>query len=94
LRYYGKIVIEDNCFIGKNAIITAGVRIGRDSIIGPMAVVINDVKPGSVMIGNPAIRISTTDKYKENVYKSGKSKEWINSTTFLKERANMRCKES
>lgn len=65
LRYFGKIIIEDHCFIGNGAIITAGVRIGRNSIIGPMSVVINDVKPGSIMIGNPAIRVSTIEKYKE-----------------------------
>jgi len=65
LRYFGKITIEDNCFIGAKTIITAGVRIGHHSIIGPNATVIGDVKPGSIMIGNPAIRVSTVEKYKE-----------------------------
>lgn len=65
LRYFGKIIIEDHCFIGNGAIITAGVRIGKNSIIGPMSVVINNVKPGSIMIGNPAIRVSTIEKYKQ-----------------------------
>jgi acetyltransferase-like isoleucine patch superfamily enzyme len=44
LRYFGKIIIEDNCFIGANAIITAGVRVGRNSIVGAHATVIGDVK--------------------------------------------------
>jgi acetyltransferase-like isoleucine patch superfamily enzyme len=65
LRYFGKIIIENNCFIGANTIITAGVRIGHHSIIGPNATVIADVKPGSIMVGNPAIRVSTVEKYKE-----------------------------
>ena len=65
LRYFGKIIIEDNCFIGARSIITAGVRIGKGSIVGPMAVVIRDVKPGSIVIGNPAIQVSTVEKYKE-----------------------------
>src|SRR5690554_2796842 len=30
----GKVVIEDNVFIGINTIILKGVRIGRDSIVG------------------------------------------------------------
>jgi len=65
LRYFGKIIIEDNCFIGSGATIMAGVRIGKNSIIGGNAVVIRDVKPGSIVIGNPAIRVSTVEKYKE-----------------------------
>ncbi len=65
LRFFGKVIIEDNCFIGAHATISAGVRIGKNSIIGPYATVINDVKPGSIMIGNPAIRVSTVEKYKQ-----------------------------
>ena len=65
LRYFGKIIIEDNCFIGSHSIITAGVRIGKGSIVGPMSVVIKDVKPGSIVIGNPAIQVSTVEKYRE-----------------------------
>jgi len=65
LRYFGKIVIEDNCFIGSGAIIMAGVRIGKNSIVGGNAVVIRNVQPGSIVIGNPAIRVSTVEKYEE-----------------------------
>jgi acetyltransferase-like isoleucine patch superfamily enzyme len=72
LRYFGKIIIEDNCFVGAGAIITAGVRIGKNSIVGPMAVVMNDVKPGSIVVGNPAIRVSTVEKYKERCLREWK----------------------
>ena len=65
LRHFGKIIVEDNCFIGNGAIIMSGVRIGRNSIIGANSVVISDVKEGSIMMGNPAVRISTTEKYKQ-----------------------------
>lgn len=65
LRYFGKITIEDNCIIGSRSIITAGVRIGKGSIVGPMSVVLRDVKPGSMVIGNPAIQVSTVEKYRE-----------------------------
>jgi acetyltransferase-like isoleucine patch superfamily enzyme len=65
LRYFGKIVIEDDCFIGARSIILPGVRIGRGSIVGMSAVVIRDVKPGSVVFGNPAIQVSTVEKYRE-----------------------------
>jgi acetyltransferase-like isoleucine patch superfamily enzyme len=69
LRYFGKITIEDNCFIGARSIITAGVRIGRGSIVGPMSVVLRDVKPGSIVIGNPAIQVSTVEKYKGQCFR-------------------------
>jgi acetyltransferase-like isoleucine patch superfamily enzyme len=72
LRHFGKIIIEDNCFIGSGAIITAGVRVGKGSIVGPMSVVIRDVKPGSMVIGNPAIQVSTVEKYRERCLKEWK----------------------
>ena len=68
-------IIEDNCFIGARSIITAGVRIGKDSIVAPMSVVLRDVKPGSMVIGNPAIQISTVEKYKERCLKEWESQE-------------------
>ena len=73
LRYFGKIVIEDNCFIGARSIILPGVRIGKGSIVGMSSVVIRDVKPGSVVFGNPAIQVSTVEKYKERCLR-----EWEN----------------
>lgn len=73
LRYFGKIVIEDNCFIGARSIILPGVRVGKGSIVGMSSVVIRDVKPGSVVFGNPAIQVSTVEKYKERCLR-----EWEN----------------
>jgi acetyltransferase-like isoleucine patch superfamily enzyme len=73
LRYFGKIIIEDNCFIGARSIILPGVRIGKGSIVGMSSVVIRDVKPGSVVFGNPAIQVSTVEKYKERCLR-----EWEN----------------
>ena len=49
-----KIVIEDNVWIGANAVIIQGVRVGAGSIIGAGAVVTKDVEPYSVMGGVPA----------------------------------------
>ena len=48
--------IEDNVRIGSGAVILP-VRIGKGSIIGAGAVVIKDVDPGSIMVGNPARNI-------------------------------------
>ena len=58
IRFQGhtkkKIIIEDDVWIGANAVILAGVIIGTGSIIGAGAIVTHDVKPFSVVGGDPA----------------------------------------
>ena len=49
--------IEDDVWIGRNAIILPGVRIGHGSIIGAGAVVTKDVEPYSIVGGIPATLI-------------------------------------
>lgn len=58
----GKIVIEDNVWIGNNVCILGNVRIGKGAIIGANAVVTHDVPPYSIAVGIPAhsIKISKT----------------------------------
>jgi acetyltransferase-like isoleucine patch superfamily enzyme len=48
------VVIEDDCWLGANATILAGVRVGRGSIVAAGAVVNNDVPPFSIVGGVPA----------------------------------------
>lgn len=60
---FGAITIEDNCFIGINAIILPGVVIGSNSIIGSGSVVTKSVAPNSVVAGNPAKCICSIDNY-------------------------------
>jgi acetyltransferase-like isoleucine patch superfamily enzyme len=48
------ITIEDNVWIGFNAIILPGVTIGTGSIVGAGAVVSKDVEPYSIVGGVPA----------------------------------------
>lgn len=48
------VVIEDDVWIGYNATILKGVRIGAGAIIAPGAVVIKDVAPETEVAGNPA----------------------------------------
>ncbi|MEA5258222.1 acyltransferase [Arcicella aquatica] len=49
-----QITIEDDCWIGANAVITAGVTIGKHSVIAGGAVVTKNIPPFSVAVGNPA----------------------------------------
>lgn len=50
----GAIVIEDECWIGANSVITAGTRIGKHSVVAGGSVVTKDVPPYSIVAGNPA----------------------------------------
>lgn len=49
-----EIWIEEDCWIGGNAIILPGVRIGKGSTVGAGSVVTRDVPPYKVVAGNPA----------------------------------------
>ncbi|AMR30123.1 acetyltransferase [Mucilaginibacter sp. PAMC 26640] len=48
------IVIEDEAWIGANAVITAGVTIGKHSVVAGGAVVTKNVPAYCVVAGNPA----------------------------------------
>ncbi len=50
----GDIIIEDDVWIGANAIICSGVRIKQGSVIAAGSVVTKDVEAYSVVGGNPA----------------------------------------
>jgi len=48
------IVIEDDVFIGMNALVLKGVRLGTGCVVGAGSVVTEDVDPGATVAGNPA----------------------------------------
>jgi maltose O-acetyltransferase len=48
------VVVEDDAWIGTNAVILPGVTIGRGAIVGAGAVVTRDVAPYTVVAGVPA----------------------------------------
>ncbi|MFY0255816.1 acyltransferase [Chitinophaga sp. 30R24] len=48
------IQIDDDCWIGANSVITAGVHIGKHSVVAGGSVVTKNVPPYSVVAGNPA----------------------------------------
>ena len=49
-----KVIIEDDSWIGANAVITAGVTIGKHAIVAAGSVVTKDVPPYCIVAGNPA----------------------------------------
>lgn len=50
----GKIIIEDNCWIAANVVITSNITIGAHSIVAAGAVVTSNVEPFSIVGGVPA----------------------------------------
>ena len=48
------VIIEDDVWIGPNAVILKGVRIGAGAFVEPGAVVSRDVPPRARVMGNPA----------------------------------------
>jgi acetyltransferase-like isoleucine patch superfamily enzyme len=50
----GKIIVEDDVWIGTEAMIMSGVRLGKGCIIAARAVITQDVPPYAIVAGNPA----------------------------------------
>ena len=46
--------IGEYCFIGMDAIVLPGIRIGDHSVVGAGSVVTKDVPPHTIVAGNPA----------------------------------------
>jgi acetyltransferase-like isoleucine patch superfamily enzyme len=50
----GNIIVEDDVWIGTNAFIMPGIKIGKGAIVGACAVVTKDIPPYAIATGNPA----------------------------------------
>ncbi len=61
LERRGAVHIEDGAFLGINAVVLPGVRIGRNAVVGAGAVVTRDVPAWSVVAGNPGRLIRRYD---------------------------------
>lgn len=54
VRSAGNVTFEEDVFVGIGASIIPGIRIGRNAIVGAGSVVVRDVKPDILVVGNPA----------------------------------------
>ena len=61
----GSITVGDNCFIGMNSILMYGIELGDTCVVGAGSVVTHSFPPHSVIAGNPARRICSTEDYAE-----------------------------
>ena len=53
----GYVHIEAGCYLGQACTIRQTLRIGAGSLVGMGAVVVKDVPPNSIMVGNPARKL-------------------------------------
>lgn len=53
------VVLEDNVWLANRSLVLPGVTIGHDSVIGAGSVVMTDIPPRCVALGNPARVIRT-----------------------------------
>ena len=78
----GPLVIEDEVWIGTDAILFSGVRVGKGAIISAGAIVTKDVPPYAIVVGTPAKLIKyrfSEDVIKElmTIYLKDMSIDWI-----------------
>lgn len=60
---YGKIVVEDNVYIGSNSTILPGVTICEGVVVAACSVVTKSIPPRVVVAGNPARIVCTIDEF-------------------------------
>lgn len=63
------VIIEDNCFVGANAVVIEGIHVGEGAVVAAGSVVISDVPAGAVVAGVPA-RIIKTQKDERTTQKT------------------------
>lgn len=65
-RKSDRVVIEENVFVGANAIILKGVRIGRNSVVGAGSIVTSDVPSNTIVAGNPARSVGKVEAIRDD----------------------------
>jgi len=86
----GNTVIENDVWIGSEAMIMPGVKIGNGAIIAARAVVVKDVAPYTVVGGNPATLIKSRFE-KEEIEQLLRMKWWNWSEDKIKECMPLIC---
>ena len=62
---FGKVVIEDWAYVGAYAQIMPGVTVGEGALVAAGSIVTKSVAPHTVVAGNPARFICTTEEFYE-----------------------------
>ncbi len=55
---YKDVIIEDNCWIGANAVVLPDVHLGENTVVGAGSIVTNSFPEGHcILVGNPAKKV-------------------------------------
>lgn len=65
MDFFGKIIVNDNVYIGTGSYILPGVTIESNVIIAAGSVITKSVPSGTIVGGNPARIISSIESYKD-----------------------------
>jgi sugar O-acyltransferase (sialic acid O-acetyltransferase NeuD family) len=64
----GEVHVEEDCYLGQSSTVRELLRVGKGSVIGMGCVVLHDVAPNTVMVGNPARRIGSRELNFPGIY--------------------------
>lgn len=73
------VFIDENVWVGFEAVILPGVTIGRGAIIGSKSVVTEDVQPYAVVVGNPGRIVRFLERTDRDVMKEDLIKRFTNN---------------
>jgi carbonic anhydrase/acetyltransferase-like protein (isoleucine patch superfamily)/Flp pilus assembly protein TadD len=54
IRDLGRVVVEENCWLGMNAVVDGDITVGRGSVVGANSVLRQSIPPFSLAVGAPA----------------------------------------
>lgn len=86
---YARVVVGDDVFIGVNALLMPGVRIGDRVVIAAGSVVTKSVPAGSVVAGNPARLIMSYDDFEARIRREWASGADMKGRTFAERVASV-----
>jgi UDP-2-acetamido-3-amino-2,3-dideoxy-glucuronate N-acetyltransferase len=72
-------VLRKGCTVGANATIVCGVEIGAYALIGAGTVVIRDVPPYALMVGNPARQAGWVSRSGDRLFPNAEGYAWCDS---------------
>jgi sugar O-acyltransferase (sialic acid O-acetyltransferase NeuD family) len=63
VRIGGETVLEDDVYVGMAGVVLPRLRVGAGAVVGAAACVVNDVAPGTTVVGVPARPVAPADRH-------------------------------
>lgn len=87
-----RVIVEENCWLGINSVISGDLTIGRGSVVGANAVVTKNIPPFCVVVGSP-IRIIKMYNSKTKQWEKTDSEEDIQQIFKIREEIGLPSRE-